>query len=187
MVGDRAGRPEGQWMKLMTQGARRRGTLTVATLALLGMMSGTSPSRATSASPPPSIGVMTPTGPLDLTRFKGKVIYLDFWASWCAPCKLEFPFMDKLAASYPPGKFMVIAVDVDHGREKGVAWLTKIASRLPIVYDSDGAIAKSYGVSEMPTTFLIGRDGRIRYIQKGFFPEQEAAYQAHVEALLNEK
>jgi thiol-disulfide isomerase/thioredoxin len=146
----------------------------IATLVLLGAVTH-------------AIGALAPAGPLDVTRFKGKMIYLDFWASWCAPCRLAFPFMDRLAATYPPDKFMVITVDVDKDHDKGVGWLTRIGSRLPVVYDADGAIARSYGVAEMPTTFLIGTDGRIRFTHRGFFPEREAEYRSHVESLMNEK
>ena len=124
---------------------------------------------------------------LNLDAYRGKVVYLDFWASWCAPCKLSFPYMEQMTAIYPHNKFVVIAVNVDHSREKADAFISNIGSKLPVVYDPKGLLAGRYQINEMPTSILIGRDGRVRYVHKGFFPEQMVAYEAHISELLNEK
>ena len=129
----------------------------------------------------------TTPDPLDLTRYKGKVVYLDFWASWCAPCKLSFPYMERMTSSYSRNSFVVIAVNVDHSRERADAFLSQVGVRIPIVYDSKGAIAAKFHVSTMPSSILIGRDGRVRYVHQGFFENKIPQYEAHIEELLNEK
>lgn len=92
-----------------------------------------------------------------------------------------------MASIYPSSEFVVIAVNVDHSREKADAFLSEAGSSLKVVYDANGAIASHYRVNEMPTSILIGRDGRIRYIHKGFFANQMVAYEADISELLNEK
>ncbi len=123
----------------------------------------------------------------DVARFKGKVVYLDFWASWCGPCKLSFPYMHKLAAAHPNDGFVVVAVDVDRSREKADAFLMGMKNQLPIVYDPDAKLARAFKITGMPTTLLIGRDGRVRYIHEGFSPSKTPAYDAQIEELLHEK
>ena len=124
---------------------------------------------------------------IDLSAYKGKVVYLDFWASWCGPCKLSFPFMEQLGYSNRSRDLVVIAVNVDHDRAKAEAFLQQNPNSLNVVYDPRGKIASQYHVEDMPTSVLIGRDGRVRYVHKGFFPAQTASYQSHVRELLNEK
>jgi thiol-disulfide isomerase/thioredoxin len=126
-------------------------------------------------------------GPLDLGKYKGKVVYLDFWASWCGPCKLSFPYMQRMTAKYPASDFVVLAVNLDKSRPKADAFLADVGSRLPVVYDPAGAIATRYAVKEMPTSVLIGRDGRVRHVHKGFFLDKAPEYEAHITELLNEK
>lgn len=124
---------------------------------------------------------------LDLSQYRGKVVYLDFWASWCAPCKLSFPFLQKLQAYYAGQNFVLLAVNVDHDRAKADAFLREAGGNLPIVYDASGAIARTFGVKAMPTSVVIGPDGRVRYVHSGFFPEQMPLYEAHITELLNAK
>ena len=124
---------------------------------------------------------------LNLDQYKGRVVYLDFWASWCGPCKLSFPYMQKMVAQYPPNDFVVVAVNLDRSRDKADAFLRQVGNKLPIVYDPAGAIATKFAVKEMPSSVLIGRDGRVRHVHKGFFLNQAPVYEAHIAELLNEK
>lgn len=137
------------------------------------------------------VALLGPTGtraaPLNLSAYKGKVVYLDFWASWCAPCKLSFPYMERMTAVYSHGSFVVIAVNVDHSRERADAFLEQVGAGVPVVYDPKGEIARSFHVAAMPTSVLIGRDGRVRYVHQGFFQAKTDEYQAHIEELINEK
>lgn len=124
---------------------------------------------------------------LDLTKLRGKVVYLDFWASWCGPCKLSFPYMQRLAAAHPADQFVIVAVNVDRSRDSADAFLAQAKSRLQIVYDPSAELARKFAVKGMPTSMLIGRDGRVRYVHEGFFPAKIPAYEAQITELLNEK
>ena len=124
---------------------------------------------------------------LDLGAYKGKVVYLDFWASWCNPCRQSFPWMNQLQELYAPKGLVVIAVNVDHDRDLADEFLQSNNAQFKIVYDQGGAIAEKYDFKDMPTSILIGRDGKIRYVHNGFYPDKEGLYDAHINALLNEK
>jgi cytochrome c biogenesis protein CcmG/thiol:disulfide interchange protein DsbE len=127
-----------------------------------------------------------PTDPLNLAAYKGKVVYLDFWASWCGPCKLSFPYMETLTEIYRPKGLVVLAVNVDHSPELAKQFLSQYGNHPNVVYDSNGIISKSMKIQEMPTSILIGKDGRIRYTNKGFFLEKTRIYESEILELLNE-
>lgn len=124
-------------------------------------------------------------GDFDLARYRGKVVYLDFWASWCGPCKLSFPFLERLAADYGRQNVVVIAVNLDHSKAKADAFLQQVQATIPVVYDPTGILARKYGVKEMPTSVVIGPDGRTRFVHNGFFPQQMPLYEAHISELLH--
>jgi cytochrome c biogenesis protein CcmG/thiol:disulfide interchange protein DsbE len=122
---------------------------------------------------------------LDLSAYKGKVVYLDFWASWCVPCRLSFPFMAELQQTYGARGLVVVAVDVDRNRAAADEFLKQMPPAFRIVYDPAGRIAGQYDFKDMPTTVLVGRDGKNHFVHSGFFPEKEGDYIAHVSSLLN--
>jgi thiol-disulfide isomerase/thioredoxin len=126
-------------------------------------------------------------GDLDLSSYKGKVVYLDFWASWCTPCRVSFPWMNELQQAYGHNGLVVIAVNVDHDRALADEFLRASAPGFKIVYDPDGSIASRYDFRDMPTSVLIGRDGQVHYTHNGFFPAKEGSYVADVLALLRQK
>ncbi|MEO0032570.1 MAG: hypothetical protein RIS94_2328 [Pseudomonadota bacterium] len=127
------------------------------------------------------------TAGLDLSRYKGKVVYVDFWASWCGPCKQSFPFMQGLASRYPAGDLVVLTVNVDRQRPAANAFLKQVHSNLPVVWDSKGDAAKTWKVADMPTSLVFGRDGRMRFRHQGFFPGKTAEYESHVAELVRER
>ncbi|GAA0544212.1 TlpA disulfide reductase family protein [Rhizomicrobium palustre] len=124
---------------------------------------------------------------LDLSAYKGKVVYLDFWASWCTPCRLSFPWLNELQRSNETRGLVVIAVNVDHDKALADEFLKRFAPQFKVVYDPSGDIARKYGVREMPTSFVIDRSGHVRFTHAGFFPNQTSAYSAHIEELLHEQ
>lgn len=135
------------------------------------------------------ISLMTPAQAegLDLSAYRGKVVYLDFWASWCAPCRLSFPWMNDVQQSYAREGLVVIGVNVDHDRALADAFLRSSSPAFKIVYDPNGDIAGKYDFRDMPTSVLIGRDGRVHFTHDGFFPAKEGSYVADIAALLNQK
>lgn len=124
---------------------------------------------------------------IDLSAYKGKVVYLDFWASWCKPCRESFPWMNELTDLYGSDGLVVVAVNVDHERGLAEDFLQQNTADFKVVYDPDGDLAEKYNVQAMPTSVLIGRDGKVRYVHSGFYPRKEDDYLAHIRTLLNQK
>jgi thiol-disulfide isomerase/thioredoxin len=128
-----------------------------------------------------------PSAPaLDLSAYKGKVVYLDFWASWCIPCRQSFPYMKELALRYGPGNFAVVAIDVDHDQDQAQAFIDLFHPNFPIVFDPKGRIADAYKIKDMPTSFLIDQNGQVRFTHEGFHPSQESTYERQIAELLND-
>ena len=113
---------------------------------------------------------------LDLTQYRGKVVYLDFWASWCAPCKLSFPWLNEIQQEYGANGVVVIGVNVDHDKAAADAFLRETPAQFHILYDPKGAIAGKYPIEGMPTSFVIGKDGKVRSTHEGFEPSHENEY-----------
>ncbi len=116
------------------------------------------------------------------------MVYLDFWASWCGPCRLSFPYMSWLHKIYADQGIIIIAVNVDHSRDLADKFLAEMhSSDLQVVYDPDGKLAAYYAIKGMPSSVLIGRDGRIRYTHTGFQQDQISTYNTHMTELISEK
>lgn len=124
---------------------------------------------------------------IDLSAYKGKVVYLDFWASWCTPCRVSFPWMNDIQETYERRGLIVIGVNVDHDRDLADEFLQSTPASFKIVYDPNGKIASEYNFKDMPTSVLIGRDGKIHSVHNGFYPNREGSYAADISALLDEK
>jgi peroxiredoxin len=123
---------------------------------------------------------------LDLERFKGKVVLLDFWASWCAPCKASFPWMRHLQDRYSDRDLVVIAVNVDHERSLADRFLQEQHAQFPIVFDPLGRIAERFDVRSMPASFYIDRSGKVRYAHAGFRDDDKADAERELAALIAE-
>ena len=106
--------------------------------------------------------------PVSLAAAKGKVVYLDFWASWCAPCRTSLPILEELRREFPADRFAVVAVNVDREPDAGRRFLEKAKIGYPSASDPEGRIPASFGVETMPTSFLIDERGVIRYVHRGF-------------------
>jgi cytochrome c biogenesis protein CcmG, thiol:disulfide interchange protein DsbE len=132
---------------------------------------------------PPSWGQ---SSQFDISNYKGKVVYLDFWASWCGPCKQSFPYMAGLRQQYGKQGFVVVTVNLDKNRAQADAFLKKVGVSLPVTYDSAGAVAKQYRVTDMPTSIVFDRTGKARFTHKGFFQGKTKEYSAHVAQIINE-
>lgn len=106
--------------------------------------------------------------PLDVAEFRGKVVIVDFWASWCAPCRQSFPWLNEMQAKYRDRGLVVIGVNVDRERADAEHFLAQVPADFRIVYDPDGALAARYKVPGMPTSYVIGRDGEQVGVHIGF-------------------
>lgn len=124
---------------------------------------------------------------LDLSAYRGKVVYVDFWASWCGPCRESFPWLDELVREYRSKDFVVIGVNVDKDRERAERFLNETPADFPIVFDPTGSLASVYKIAGMPSAVLIDRAGRIRFQHAGFSTKQKGFYEQQLQTLLAEK
>ena len=122
--------------------------------------------------------------PPDLNEFRGRVIYLDFWASWCVLCRQSFPWMDRMQREFGQDAFIVVAVNVDHARPDAEQFLHEHSPGFKIVFDPDGALAERFGVKGMPTSFLIDREGHVRSEHEGFRLKDRGALEQQIRSLL---
>jgi thiol-disulfide isomerase/thioredoxin len=136
--------------------------------------------------PAPNFVLSHPQLPKALTALKGKVVYLDFWASWCKPCRKSFPWMNQMQQKYAAQGLQIIAINLD--AEEGLAktFLEKVPAQIPIIYDPEGKIASDYQLVGMPSSYLIDKEGKIRFSHKGFFSHSKDLYEQELVLLLNE-
>ncbi len=125
--------------------------------------------------------------PVELAAYKGKVVYLDFWASWCGPCLQSMPFMDEMQAQLGSQGLQILALNLDEEPADAKAFLEKQPVKLKIVTTQDDSCPTQYGISAMPSSFLIDRKGIIRHIETGFRKSDAATLRKRVEELLAEK
>jgi cytochrome c biogenesis protein CcmG, thiol:disulfide interchange protein DsbE len=126
-------------------------------------------------------------GTVSLAAHRGKVVYLDFWASWCGPCAQSLPALDKLRKEFAPGDFQVVAVNVDPKLSAAKAFLRKRPVGYPSAVDPKGALPARFGVESMPTSFLIDRDGVVRHVHRGFREGDVAELRAQIEKLVAQR
>jgi thiol-disulfide isomerase/thioredoxin len=119
---------------------------------------------------------------VNLKDFHGKVVYLDFWASWCGPCRKSFPWMDDLQARYLEQDFMIVAVNLDSSMEDAEDFLLDNPVEFLVAFDPDGITPEAYNVKGMPSSFLINREGEIVKRHAGF----NSSYEKELEQALIE-
>lgn len=119
-----------------------------------------------------------------LEKHKGEVVYLDFWASWCGPCRKSFPWMNKIEAEYKSQGFSVISVNLDANKDLAAKFLNETPASFTVIYDPKGKIAKHFKIQGMPSSILIGRDGKIKSSHTGFFTKKIPLYQQGIKQLL---
>ncbi|GAB2513479.1 TlpA family protein disulfide reductase [Microbulbifer agarilyticus] len=125
-------------------------------------------------------------GNLKLSEQRGEVIMLNFWASWCGPCREEMPLLNDLHARYQPVGFQVWGVNVDANPADAQAMLNKIPVDFPVLFDSKSDVSKLFGVQAMPSSVFIDRDGNVRYVHKGYRTGDEAEYKKIIKELIRE-
>ena len=117
-------------------------------------------------------------GSLDLTQYQGKVVVLDFWASWCTPCRRSFPWWNKMHAKYADKGLVIIGVNLDNDPESALAFLEEYPADFNIYYDTNKELAKKFGVQAMPSSYIVGRDGEIYAKHFGFKVKKQDEYEA---------
>ena len=123
---------------------------------------------------------------LRLDEYKGQVVLLNFWASWCGPCRQEMPILDRLHHRYVDAGFAVLGINVEGEIEPAQEIVDKTSVTFPILIDTGQTVSEMYKLEAMPSTVVIDRDGVVRYIHRGYKPGDEAKYVEVVKKLIRE-
>jgi peroxiredoxin len=142
----------------------------------------------TLSGPAPGFSLQTRDGQqVSLASLKGKVVMVNFWATWCVPCRQEMPHLQALYERYNSLGFELLAVNVEKNNAEGARkWLEETPVTFPVLFDPNNEVTKLYKVQTMPSTVLVARDGTMRFIHHGYKPGYEGEYQTQVRALLRE-
>jgi peroxiredoxin len=124
--------------------------------------------------------------PLALADFRGQIVLLNFWASWCGPCRQEMPILEQLNRQYHGKGVTLLGVNVEPDSAAAVAWLKATPVTFPILFDTDSKVSKLYEVAGMPNTVIIDRKGLVRYIHRGYAAGAENDYLNQIRALIRE-
>ena len=134
---------------------------------------------------PPAIDLPDQSGAkVSLAELRGKVVLVDFWASWCAPCREEMPALQALHEKYAEDGLVIVGINIDRSPKQMNRFLKGSPVTFRIVHDSKKKVASTYAPSAMPTSYFIGRDGTLRYIHEGFRTEDTPALEAQLKSLL---
>lgn len=123
---------------------------------------------------------------LKLSELRGEVVMINFWASWCGPCRQEMPKLEELYARYKPLGFTVLGVNIEEDSSKAKALLEDLSVSFPVLFDDHNEVSRLYQVAAMPSTVLVDRDGNMRYLHKGYQPGMEQQYQEQIRTLIKE-
>ena len=143
----------------------------------------------TSSGPAPAFQLSGRGGKtIDLSQFKGQVVMINFWATWCGPCRQEMPLLEDIYKKYKPMGFTLIGINVEPKSGDPEGWLSKLPKPVtfPVAFDVDSKVSKLYKVAGMPTTVFIDRKGNVREIHKSYKPGDENYYLTQIRSLLKE-
>ncbi len=139
------------------------------------------------AGPAPPFTLATLDGRQEaLSEFKGQVVMVNFWATWCGPCQQEMPLLDQMYKKYKPAGFTLIGVNIDKDAPPVKALLERKPVSFPVLLDPANQVSKAYHVDEMPSSVIIDRKGNIRYVHRGYRPGDENEYQDRIRQLIRE-
>src|SRR5210317_1524712 len=134
--------------------------------------------------PAPDFALKSSTGEnLRLSEYRGDVVMVNFWATWCGPCRQEMPLLDELYSRYGRVGFSLLGVNIDDNSSKAMNMASELGVSFPVLFDSDKAVSKLYEVEAMPVTVLIDREGTVRYVHQGYKPGYEQKYLEQIRAL----
>ena len=131
-----------------------------------------------------SIGAMAAGKPFDLTAYKGKVVMVDFWASWCGPCRESFPWMNQMSAKKADQGLVILGVNVDERSADAEKFLAANPADFNILYDPKGEYASYYDILGMPTTLIFDREGKLQHQHSAFKLSQVSEYEAFIDKAL---
>ncbi len=160
-------------------------TQRVCTLLIAGLLVGSA--QAATDGPAPDFSLPDAAGnTVALSDLRGQVVLINFWASWCGPCREEMPLLDQLSNKYGPLGFTLLGINVEEERDLADRFLAGTPVDFPVLYDPENGVSKLYDVIAMPTTVLVDRQGVIRFVHHGYEPGYENEYQDQVRQLIRE-
>jgi peroxiredoxin len=163
---------------------RRRALLLCATL-LAGSSAATAAVQPAAAAPDFTLRSMG--GPnVRLAEQRGRVVMVNFWATWCGPCRQEMPHLNKLYDKYRDSGFVLLGVNIDDNANKATELAAKLGLKFPVLLDTDKLVSRLYDMGSMPATVLIDREGKVRHLHHGYRDGYELTYDNQVRALLKE-
>lgn len=135
----------------------------------------------------PDFALKSTTGEnLRLSEYRGDVVMINFWATWCGPCRQEMPLLDELYARYHRVGFNLLGVNVDDDTTRALRMVEELDLHFPVVFDTRKEVSRLYNVEAMPATILVDREGKIRHVHHGYKPGYEDKYLDQIRALLRE-
>jgi peroxiredoxin len=123
---------------------------------------------------------------LRLAEQRGQVVLVNFWATWCGPCRQEMPHLNRLYDKYRAAGFVLLGVNIDDDPRAAADLAAKLGVHFPVLLDTDKRVSRAYDMSAMPATLLIDRDGRVRQVFRGYRDGAERTYEEQVRSLLKE-
>ena len=123
---------------------------------------------------------------LRLSEYRGDVVMINFWATWCGPCRQEMPLLDDLYSRYKRVGFSLLGVNIDDDSRRAMAMVNELGVTFPVLFDEQKEVSKLYQVEAMPVTLLLDRDGTVRHIHHGYKPGYEQKYLNEIRSLLRE-
>ncbi len=135
----------------------------------------------------PDFALKSSTGEnLRLSEYRGEVVMVNFWATWCGPCRQEMPLLDELYQRYERVGFNLLGVNIDDDSRRAMQMIEELGVNFPVLFDDRKEVSKLYEVGAMPVTVLIDREGNVRYVHHGYKPGYEDTYLDQVRSLLRE-
>jgi peroxiredoxin len=141
----------------------------------------------TQSSPAPDFTLTARGGKtVSLSQFKGQVVMINFWATWCGPCRQEMPLLESIHKKYSKMGFTMLGVNVEPDPQAAEKWLTETPVSFPVLFDTKSEVSRLYNVAGMPSTVIVDRKGMVRVIHRGYKPGDENEYLNHIRALVRE-
>ncbi|WP_396589213.1 TlpA disulfide reductase family protein [Bermanella sp. R86510] len=156
-------------------------TLVLTSLCLAGTAYGIEKGQS---APAFSLPLLSNGKVVNLKQYRGKVVYLDFWASWCGPCRQSLPLLNDLRNDLKQKGFEVLAVNLDEEKAAAQGFLDRFPVDYPILLDPEGGVAMQYELPGMPTSFILDKKGRIQFVHIGFKPGDMKSIESQVKSLL---
>ncbi len=162
-------------------------TFTASLALLAALLAGPAIAAVTPQAPAPDFTLKGADGRnLRLAEQRGQVVLINFWASWCGPCKVEMPHLNRLHDKYRSAGVTLLGVNIDDDPQHGAATAARWGVRFPVLLDADKRVSKLYDLGAMPSTVLVDRDGRVRFLHRGYREGMEQLYEQQLRELVRE-